>query len=47
MFRTPTTGRSGHRAVGGALALGALLLLAPDSADAHFILRAPAYRSPA
>ena len=47
MYRSPTPRRSGHRAVGGALALGALLLLAPASADAHFILRAPAYRSPA
>ncbi len=42
MFKTPMTGRNGRRAVGGALALGALLLLAPDSADAHFILREPA-----
>lgn len=42
MFKTPMTTRDGRRAAGGALALGALTLLAPDSADAHFILREPA-----
>lgn len=42
MFKGTTTRRHGHRTLGSALALGALLLLAPDSADAHFILREPA-----
>lgn len=35
-------GSAGRRGLGGALALGAVALLSPASADAHFILRAPA-----
>ena len=44
MHSRPTTGTRapGRRTLVGALALGALALLCPGSADAHFILREPA-----